>query len=166
MISGFLIGDKELIAKLRAFPEKAREDIDRTTVALGYGLEALVKSQYLTGQVFKVQTGRLRSSISHGGPDTRSHFEATPTSSTYYVGTNVSYARPLFYGHNGYDIVPKTKKALKFNVGGATVFAKRVHMPAKAGKNVLEMALKQYAPTIIAQYKASLIRTAQAVFHS
>lgn len=166
MITGTLIGDKVFVAKLRALPAAWRQDIDDTTQKLGFGLEALVKSQYLTGQVFKVQTGRLRASISQGAPDSRSRFESTSTESSYYVGTNVSYAEPLFYGHAAYEIRPKTAKALHFTIGGQDIFAKSVQMPANPGKNVLAMALMQYRPTILTQYELTLTRTAQRVMAS
>ena len=166
MISGSLVGDKAFIVKLKALGPALRADVDQTTQMLGYGLEALIKSQYLSGQVFKVQTGRLRASISQGGSDSRSRFEATSDSSVYYVGTNVEYAKPLFYGHPGYTIRPVKAKALHFMIGGVDVFAMSAKIPAKPGKNVLTMALDQYKPTIVQQYQLSLQRTAERVLHS
>jgi len=166
MISGVLIGDKQLIAQLRAFSDEARTDIDQTTQKLGFQLEANIKSNYLSGQVFKRRTGRLASSITQGAPDSRSRFESNASESIYYVGTNVSYARPLFYGHPGYVIKPKNAKALHFTIGGVDVFAKSVNMPAKPGKNVLTMGLDQMKPMIVAEYQASLERTAVRVFRT
>ncbi len=166
MISGVLIGDKELVAKIRSFPDAARPDLDRTVQKLGFQLEANIKSNYLSGQVFKRRTGKLASSITQGAPESRSRFEANSSQAIYYVGTNVSYARPLFYGHPGYVIKPKNAKALHFKIGGVDVFAKSVNMPAKPGKNVLSMALDQMKPMIVTELQASLQRTAVQVFRT
>ncbi len=161
MMSGVLIGDKQLVAKLKAMPDHMRADIDRTTQRLGFALEAIIKSQYLSGQVFKRRTGKLASSITQGAPESRSRFVGTASESTYYVGTNVSYAKPLFYGHGAYIIKPITAKALHFKIGGIDVFAKSVNMPAKPGKNVLAMGLQQMKPRILMEYQATLTRSAQ-----
>ena len=72
-----------------------------------------------------VKTSLLRSSIHH------EINEPTSADDTYsaVVGTNVNYAPYVNFGAASHIIVPLDKKALKFNMGGQTVFAKKVFHP-------------------------------------
>lgn len=101
MITGYIIGDRELVRRLELMPARVKARVDATVQALGFELEARVKSNYLRGprpQRLGVQSGRLLSSITRGGVDSRSRFETTPTSAVYYVGTNVRYGAAWEYG--------------------------------------------------------------------
>lgn len=94
MITATIIGDRELVAHLRALPDVAKRDIDATVQKVGFRLEDIVKRSYLRGprpQNLGVVTGRLLSSITRGNVDSRSRFESLPTQANYYVGTNVAY---------------------------------------------------------------------------
>ena len=165
MISGYLVGDKELVARMTALAPAVKADMDATVNRLGLQLEANVAHDYLTGQVLKVRTDRLRRSISRSdGGDTRSRFESTPLTSFSYVGTNVSYGTMWeLYGMPAYDIVPVKAKALRFEIGGEVFFRKRVHHPAQAARPFLAPALAAFKPFAIEQMKASLQRTAEQV---
>ena len=165
MITGYIIGDKALVARLKAMPERVQRDMVQTVTAWGYRLQADIQGNYLTGQVFKVRTGRLRASIAQGGPDTRSRVEATGNSVFAYVGTNVEYAAPLFYGRQAVDIVPVKAKALHFTINGEGIFAKRVHQPARPGKDVLSMSLEKNKQAIIADFQATLFRSMQGALN-
>jgi phage gpG-like protein len=101
MISGYLIGDKALIAKMNAMPATVKGAIDATVMKLGFALQAKVQADYLRGprpDRLGVKTGRLLGSITQGDADSRSRFESTPTTSLAYVGTNVSYGQFWEYG--------------------------------------------------------------------
>ncbi len=101
MITGYILGDRELVRRLEVMPARAKARLDATVRALGFELENRVKSAYLRGprpQRLGVRTGRLLSSITAGGPQSRSRFESTPTSAMYYVGTNVEYGALWEYG--------------------------------------------------------------------
>ncbi len=101
MITGTILGDRELIARLNAMPRQAKARIDATVQALGYELERKVKTSYLRGPRptrLGVKTGRLLASITHGAANSRSRFESTPDKSIYYVGTNVEYGKYWEYG--------------------------------------------------------------------
>lgn len=87
---------------------------------VGALLERAVKLK-LSGQVLKVRTGRLRSSITHEVRDVGGTVELV-------VGTNVAYARIHEFGG---VIIPKRAKYLTFVVGGKRVFAKRVVIPRR-----------------------------------
>lgn len=100
MISGFIVGDKALVARIAGAGAVVKAEIDATVQKLGYALQARVQTQKLTGQVLRVRTGRLRSSIAQGAADSRSRFESTDTHAYAFVGTNVSYGAAWEHGFN------------------------------------------------------------------
>jgi phage gpG-like protein len=165
MISGTLIGSRELVAKMTAYGPEAKADMDATVDRLGFELQAIVQRDYLTGQALRARTGRLRASIGRADPETRSHFESTPITSTAVVGTNVSYGRTWEYdGLPARDIVPVRAKALRFEIDGAVLFRKRAHIPAQPARPFLMPALLGFKPSAIEQMRQSLRRTAERVF--
>lgn len=101
------------------------------------------KTHYLTGAALRVQTGRLRSSVTKQ-PATGAR--KTGKSYSVDVGTNVWYGRAWELGFTikPYTIVPRVKKALRFEVGGKTIFAKKVSIPGRTVKprKWLEPAIK------------------------
>ena len=78
----------------------------------------------LSGRVLKVDTGRLRSSI-----DINSRVRPTG----FTVGTNVKYGIAWEFGFRvpARTIVPVKRKALKFMIGGRTLFRKKVEQPTR-----------------------------------
>lgn len=98
MISGYIVGDKALVARIAGAGDVIKAEIDETVQKLGYALQARVQTQMLTGQVLRVRTGRLRSSIAQNAADSRSRFVSTATSAIAYVGTNVSYGAAWEHG--------------------------------------------------------------------
>lgn len=85
-----------------------------------------------------VDTGRLRNSI-------RVRNTMTWRGPSAVVGTDVQYARMVHDGTAPHIIRPRTKKALKFKVGGRTVFAKYVNHPGTRGRPFLDRALREVA---------------------
>jgi hypothetical protein len=162
MITGALIGDKELIARLGQVPQRMKDEVDATVIKLGYALQRKVQVDYLTGQVLRVRTGRLRSSIAQGSSDSRTRFESTPNTSIAYVGTNVSYGVEWERGIAARDIVPIRAKALRFEINGEVLFRKRAHIPAQAPRKFLEPALFEMRPIILQQFGAALKRGMQS----
>lgn len=69
-------------------------DLKREITRVAVDLTAHVKDQKLSGQVLKVQTGRLRRSINYRVTDSGTGIEAR-------VGTNVEYARIHEFGFKG-----------------------------------------------------------------
>lgn len=161
MITGTIIGDRDLFARLGARslgPAKAA--IDNTVRALGFELERRVKRNYLTGQVLNVRTGRLRASISQTTQmqpgDSRSGFVSTPSTAVATVGTNVVYGAAWEFGSRAHDIVPIRAKALRFEVGGQVLFRRRVHIPAQAPRPFLRPALENMRGFAIQQLTRAL----------
>lgn len=86
-----------------------------------------------------VDTGRLRASI-------RIESRRTLTLRTIYtIGSDVFYAPYVNDGTRPHQIRPKTKKALKFRVGGRTVFAAVVNHPGTRANPFLDRALREVA---------------------
>ena len=150
MITGYLIGDRQLIARLQKAGPEIADRVAATVDGLGVTLARHVVQDFLSGQVLKRRTGLLASSITRGGPQTRSRFERSGTSSISYVGTNVKYGTAWEYGIAAHDIYPVTAKALHFFIAGQEIFAKHVHMPAQAPRAFLKPALEAFKPTAIA----------------
>lgn len=101
MISGYLIGDRQLLAKFDRATPAIKAEVDLAVQKLGYALQLRVQSAYLRGPRptrLGVVTGRLLRSITQTSGDGRSRFVSTPTTATFYVGTNVEYAAGWEYG--------------------------------------------------------------------
>jgi phage gpG-like protein len=96
MISGYIIGDREVIARLQKMPQAVSDAVAKTVDELGISLQRKVVKDYLSGprptHLGRV-TGRLASSIARGGGDSGSRFERSGDTSTSYVGTNVPYGK-------------------------------------------------------------------------
>lgn len=89
------------IKDLKKLPEMLGNYLVDTLDRIGDDLERQIKLK-LTGQILKVQTGRLRSSITHGQYRTKDHMFLR-------VGTNVVYAR---IHELGGDIYPVNRQYL------------------------------------------------------
>lgn len=83
-----------------------------------------------------VDTGTLRRSI------TFSLVGSTPQTRTARVGSNVEYALMVENGTRPHVIRPKRTRALKFQIGGRTIYAKRVNHPGTRATNFLKDALR------------------------
>lgn len=153
MIKVSIVGDRETVLKLERAPGLIKARVDRTVIGLGLELEAYVKARKLSGQVLKVRTGRLRSSISQGSAmqagDSRSGFRSTPNTAVYTVGTNVKYGAAWEHGARAHPILAKRGAALRFVIGGQVLFRKRVNMPAQAARPFLAPALEENRAHII-----------------
>jgi len=169
MISGYILGDRALLARLDRFPAEAKTRVDLTVQALGLELERRVKTSYLRGprpQKLGVVTGRLLSSITRGAADSRTRFESTPESSVYYVGTNVPYGAMWEYGFErkvgaGARGGPRT---IKSGPALARYFAK--HPPGVkqfAARQFLAPALNDLKPLINEKLGAALKSAAEGI---
>lgn len=127
MLNITVTGDRELIAKLGAMPNRVHQELVKKVTALRLQLEAKIKGDKLSGQVLNVVTGALRRSI----------FSATDDEGSAGVwgraasAGDVKYAAIHEFGGktSAHEIVPDKAKVLAFMVGGKQVFAARVHHP-------------------------------------
>jgi phage gpG-like protein len=119
VIQAYVDGVDVVKLALKAKGPKAQAAILRETWALGLKLQLLVKEGKLTGQVLKVQTNRLRGSIS---------LRVIEGSAAVFaaVGTNVEYGRAW---ELGFTVKPYLHanlfgKGIKANMPGRTVPAR------------------------------------------
>lgn len=103
-----LHGSLELRAKFRAIRPNG-------TMMRELQLLALAEQKRLA----KVKTGNLRRTIRPGRASAQG-FETVATA---------GYAAPVEFGTKPHPIVPRSRKVLRFKVGGREVFAKRVNHP-------------------------------------
>jgi hypothetical protein len=103
----------------------------------------LIRDNFLSGQVLGRRTGTLVRSI-------QSEAAVLPEGDGFSYGTNVVYGIAWEFGFNrkAYVIEAKNAKALAFEIGGRTVFAKRVNIPAQtfAARPFLQPAGQQAEP--------------------
>lgn len=89
-----IVGDKELIAKFDALPDKVRDRLTRAVTEQGFALQRYVQEGKLSGQVLHVRSGVLRTSINLQVRQLSQSVEGS-------VGTNVVYAAVHEYGFDG-----------------------------------------------------------------
>ena len=168
MISGSIVGDKEVIARLKAMPDKVFDAVALTVYQLGVQLQKRVVTGYLSGprpyHLGRV-TGRLASSIT-GGMDSRSRFECNGNVATSYVGTNVKYGIYWEIGIRAHHVFPVNKKALHFFYNGGEYFRKSVYIPSQPARSFLKPALADMKPLIIAEIQKTVLLAAQNAMKS
>ena len=93
MITAYLVGDQQMLERLRALPDAINSGLLRAITQLGIALQRDAQQNKLSGEVLSSRTGSLRSSIDlqvdQSGPITASVF------------SNSRYARVHEYGFAG-----------------------------------------------------------------
>jgi len=94
-----IVGAPAVVRQLGAtLPQSARARLRTTIESLGFRLQRMIQEQRLSGQVLRVQSGRLRRSIN-------TRVQDTAQSVTASVGTSVSYGRFWELGFHGVEHV-------------------------------------------------------------
>lgn len=163
MISGYLIGDRALVAKLTAMPTAVHDEVFKTVQKLQMRLVADVVSHKLSGQVLHRRTGKLAASIPINGAETRTRMEDDGLKIIAYVGTNVSYGIGWEYGFDrkvgaGARGGPRTLTGKSRE----TYFAK--HPPGikhMAARPFLAPALQEMKPLITRELTDAMTRAMQ-----
>ncbi len=94
MIRAYLVGEKEVIAKLdRLYPD-VRARLRVTVEKMAVKLAGLVKSNYLSGQSLQNRTGHLRASVNE-------RMQVTDNEVAALVGPNTPYAAYQEFGFSG-----------------------------------------------------------------
>lgn len=106
MISGWLIGDAELVAKLTRTAPAIQNALEGSVRRLALMLLRHVKEDKLSDQVLRVRTGRLRRSITQA-------VQVIGPKVTGIVGTNVAYAARQEYGFKGQENVRSHLRTIK-----------------------------------------------------
>lgn len=170
MITGYLIGDRALVAKMDAAPARMKASLDKIVQQLGFALQLRVQRDYLRGPRpghLGVRTARLIGSITQGAGESRSRFETTPVSALAFVGTNVPYGTAWEYGFT--KRTGAGARGGKFaNMSGAAKGAYwAAHPPGMknvAARPFLAPALADMRQIIVDQLSQGLQKTAVEVF--
>ena len=110
MITGYLVGDAELRARMDKLYPTAQKGLLDAVTRLAIQLQRHVMQDKLSGQVLRVRTGTLRRSINE-------RVAQTADSTTGQVGSNIIYARIHEYGGT---VARHSKKGV-----GRTVYQER-----------------------------------------
>lgn len=150
MISVYLVGDSEVIARLNAMPGGVQQGLARATTRLSLEGQRL-SQQKVSGQVLNVRTGVLRSSI-NAKPT-----EVTATGVMGGWGTNIKYARFHEFGvPHKWLIEAKNARVLAFEVNGQTIFRPRVMAGPLPERSFLRSALREMEPRIREEYSRAV----------
>jgi len=106
MIEAEITGGASLLLRFGKVPDALRSRLRQSVQEACLKLTGHVKQDKLSGQVLKVQTGRLRRSINQRIEDTTDGING-------FVGTNVQYARGHEYGFTGTIGVRETLRTSK-----------------------------------------------------
>lgn len=107
----------------------------------------------LTGAFLKVQTGRLRASLT-------TRVEETATGVIGRVGTSVFYGAIHEYGvPRSWPIAARNRRALMFMLGGQKVFARTVTHPALQQRPWLSSAATASIPELQGDYELEIRAT-------
>lgn len=153
MIRAEVTKGRNLPSELRSVVPKLSSAVDKAVLRLALKMTALVKTK-LSGQVLKVRTGTLRRSINY--KISRPSSQSTEA----IVGTNVKYAAIHEYGGTipARIVYPRTKMALKFQMAGKTVFAKKAMIPSAKMpvRSFLRASLAEMTPEIKRELEAAV----------
>lgn len=122
------------MARIRLDPRAVQAEVNRLAARDAARVAREVEAR--AKQLAPVQTGRLRSSI-HAEP------KFTFRGPTVRVSADVNYATFVENGTAPHLIRPRTAKALKFKIGGRTVYAKVVHHPGTKAVHFMAKAVRE-----------------------
>ena len=159
MISAWLEGDQETIARFTLFGANLRTQLEKKVRSLTMDLVKKVKAEKLSGQVLGRKTGRLSRSVTPS-------FEIDSTQVVGVVGTNVSYGRDWELGFDrtvGAGARGGPRQMLE--KARALYFAK--HPPGVrhyGPRSFLGSALEEMAPTVRAEIEQTVRETTTGAF--
>jgi phage gpG-like protein len=118
-------GDGQVLAGMVKAEADTLARVGASILRLTLSLKRKVKEDKLSGQVLKVRTGTLRRSIGHDVFDDGAGIVGA-------VSTPIKYAPPHEFGATIPARIVEAKRAgaLRFQIGGKFVFAKRVNIPS------------------------------------
>ena len=154
MITAYLVGDVQLLERLRALPGAINSGLLRGIAQLGIELQRHVQQDKLSGQVLRSRTGSLRSSISlqvdrSGGAVTASVF------------TDSRYAGAQEYGFAGTVSVRASLRRIREAFGrpiaekaiSVRAYDRRMDLPERS---FLGSAVEDIAPATRDEVEAAL----------
>ena len=163
MIRGWLVGDKEMIARFERFGPEVQSALKDGVGRLALQLLRHVVKDKLTDGVLRIQTGRLSRSINQ-------KVEADGARVYGIVGTNVKYAARHEFGFAGAETVKAHMRMMKQAFGRPVKnprqimvgsFSRNVNYPAHS---FLRSALEDMRPEITEGLQRSIDSSISKVF--
>ena len=154
MITAYLVGDVQLLDRLRVLPDAINSGLLRGITQLGIELQRHVQQDKLSGQVLRSRTGSLRSSIDLEVD----HSSGTVTASVF---TDSRYAGAQEYGFAGTVSVRASLRRIREAFGrpiaekaiSVRAYDRRMDLPERS---FLRSALEDIAPDIRDEVEAAL----------
>jgi phage gpG-like protein len=154
VIAAHIVGDGEVLARLRAIPDAVNNGIARAITKLGIDLQSKVQQDALSGQVLAVRSGALKSSI-----DLRIDQSATAIAATIFSGS--AYASAHEFGFAGTVDVRASLRNIKEAFGRpisertiqVRAYRRRMDLPERS---FLRWAMEEMAPAIRDGVEAAL----------
>jgi phage gpG-like protein len=154
VISAELLGDGLALDRLRALPDAANAGLARAFAKLGIALQGNVQQDKLSGEVLKVRSGALKSSI-----DVQIDKSAAGVTATVF--SDLDYAAAQEYGFSGTVNVRASLRLIKQAFGrpiatkavSVRAHSRQMNLPARS---FLQSALDNMAPNISADVEDAL----------
>ena len=154
MITAYLVGDEQLLQRLRALPDTVNTGLVRGITHLGIELQRQVRQERLSGQVLKSRSGALKSSV-----DLRVAQSARGV--TANVFTDLQYGAAQEYGFAGTVSVGASLRRIKQAFGrpiaektiSIRAYDRRMDLPERS---FLRSALEDMTPAIREGLEAAL----------
>jgi hypothetical protein len=154
VISARLIGDQQVLSRLRTMPDGIASGLARAIARLGIELQRRVQLEKLSGQVLTARTGALRSSINLETDQNAGRFSAT-------VFADSGYAGPQEYGFSGIVNVRASLRRIR-EAFGRPIAEKTINVRAHSRNmhlgehSFLRSTLEEMAPEIKDEVEAVL----------
>jgi phage gpG-like protein len=154
VIAACIVGDDEVLARLRAIPDAVNNGIARAITKLGIDLQSKVQQDALSGQVLAVRSGALKSSI-----DLRIDQSAAAIAATVFTGS--AYASVHEFGFAGTVDVRASLRNIKEAFGrpvsertiNVRAYRRRMDLPERS---FLRSAMEEMVPAIRDEVEAAL----------
>ncbi len=154
MITAYLVGDEQLLERLRALPDAVNSGLLRGITQLGIELQRHVQEDKLSGQVLRSRTGSLKSSIDLRVDQSSGAITASVFSDSRYAGVQE-------YGFAGTVSVRASLRRIREAFGrpiaektiSVRAYDRRMDLPERS---FLRSALEDMAPAIRDEVEAVL----------
>ena len=154
MITGYLVGDQQVIQRLNVLPDAANSCLLRAITRLGIEVQREVQQGKLSGQVLRSRTGSLRSSI-------KLRIDRSGGTITADVFSDSRYAGVQEFGFAGTVSVRASLRCIREAFGRPIVertinvraYDRRMDLPERS---FLRSALEDMGPAIREEVQAAL----------
>lgn len=149
-----VIGDREVAARIARTGPAVHRGVVAATAKLGYRLEGRAK-ELVSGPMLQVRTGVGRASLN---TETADLGEGRGATATVGIGRTAPYMAIQHEGVDHFWIIRAIRaKALRFQVGGQTMFRRSVmHPPLKAHPFLTQPLREEILPIAAATYEAEI----------